>query len=106
MSIRMEVNAARIKKGVPRKGAPQRGETAASTPRNFARQRTAGFPLPLDNFFRQHERNCENLIFVNSCHSIIIWLSSSRFLFSLGMETLRMPFSYRARMSSRATSPT
>ena len=31
MSIRMEVNAARIKKGVPRKGAPQRGETAAST---------------------------------------------------------------------------
>ncbi len=31
MSIRMEVNAARIKKSVPRKGAPQRGETAAST---------------------------------------------------------------------------
>ena len=60
MSIRMEVNAARIKKGRAPKGAPQRGETAASMPRNFARQRTAGFPLPLDNFFRQLERNCEN----------------------------------------------
>ena len=48
-------------KGVLLNIAPQRGETAASTPRNFARQRMAGFPLPLDNFFCQLKRNCENM---------------------------------------------
>ncbi len=33
MSIRMEVNAARIKKGRAPKGAPQRGETVAEPPK-------------------------------------------------------------------------
>ena len=47
-------------KGVLINIAPQRGETAASMPRNFARQRTAGFPLPHGKFFRQLKR-----IFVN-----------------------------------------
>ncbi len=42
------------------KGAAQRGETAASMARKFARQRTAGFPLPHGKFFCQLKR-----IFVN-----------------------------------------
>ena len=44
MSIRMEVNAARIKKGRAPNGAPQRGDTAASTARIFTRRAHGRFP--------------------------------------------------------------
>ena len=44
----------------PWRDEAQRGETAASMARKFARQRTAGFPLPHDFFFRQHERKSVN----------------------------------------------
>ena len=44
----------------PWRDEAQRGETAASTPRNFARRRMAGFPLHHGNFFRRLERNFVN----------------------------------------------
>ena len=47
----------------PWRDEPQRGETAASMPRNFARQRTAGFPFSHGKFFCQLKR-----IFVNQLY--------------------------------------
>ena len=37
-------------------------QSAPSAMAPWRDERTAGFPLDLDNFFRQLERNCENLI--------------------------------------------
>ena len=59
MSIRMEVNAARIKKACPERRAAegrnrrQHGEAA----------RTAGFPLPHGKFFCQLKRIFVNIFF-------------------------------------------
>ena len=50
----------------PWRDEAQRGETAASTPRNFARRRTAGFPLPHGKFFCQLKRIFVNHICIHS----------------------------------------
>ena len=47
------------------KREPQNGKKRGEKPPPARRvilrdERTAGFPLPHDFFFRQHERNCEN----------------------------------------------
>ena len=66
MSIRMEVNAARIKNGVPRK-ARRRGEKPPPARRAKLRdERMAGFPLPHGKFFCQLKR-----IFVSASWNII-----------------------------------
>ena len=57
MSIRMEVKPPRVLSRVcpERRGGEGRNRCRAAVGR-----RTTGFPLSLDNFFRQLERNCEN----------------------------------------------
>ena len=57
MSIRMEVNAAQFYKGCASKYCAAEGRNRRQ---HGEAARMAGFPLPLDNFFRQLERNCEN----------------------------------------------
>ena len=66
MSIRMEVNAARIKNGVPRK-ARRRGEKPPPARRAKLRdERMAGFPLPHGKFFCQLKRIFVNHICIHS----------------------------------------